>query len=813
MDDKIQLSKMAQTGLKSILIALGISIVFFIPFLPLGLIISKGLVLVLGAAIGLVFYFLDCISVGRIALPRGNTWKVFLSLVLVSTGVSFFVPNPTNSFIGSGFDTMTVSTLAVGFIYFFLLNLWGHGINFSKNIFKTVFISGFVIVFFSTLQFIFNFVGKFPKIFISLSNYNLVGTFHDLAFILSIFVVLLTVSIESNFWRGPMKIASTVAVVLSLALLFIINYNLLWYVVGLSGLALLIVQLMPQGSSGVVPTPDGSAQINNLIAKKRNFSVIAFLIVFCAFIGIIGSSSITKFFAKDPFNFSINEARPSIGSSLTIAKHTYYYNPLTGSGLNRYNQSWEAGKHKILNGKLIGSNYWDVSFSNAYSLFLGFVTSLGTISGILFIWLVYLFGRSIVVMFSKRNLAKSRSRDLLIYGFTACYSFLLLMFDVPNTALFILIISIMAMVTVRNQTMDGITNKETWFIHDSRHSFFGILFLLAMTILLCFVTFVMLSSFYSGYLVNRASLIPVADGGITKAEDKLVKALSIHKMDSYARLKTDAHLVGANKVLQDKNLSEEVIKNTLTAEITNAVNSAKLAISIDPENYQNYASLLKVQETIFQLGDTTSYADFVQNSNKILSLSPNNIGIIMRQAKVAVVLKKYDEANSYIDQLLAINPYFTDAYILRSQISLTNGNPSLAIDQINAGIEINPTSAVLYYQKGLIYMNQSRYSDAATVFETALRLAPNSLELYSSLALAYDKLGQKDSVVRVLTAARQYVSDQTQINTLIEKVKNGGSISNEAPIQEEPAAKEKETTTTKTKTTTTKTTTDKKTAQ
>lgn len=810
MEDKKQPSKMAQTGLKIILLALGLSIVFFIPFLPLGLIVTKGLILTLGASLGLIFYFLDCISVGRFLLPSGITWKVFLALVVSAAVTSFFVPNPLNSFLGSGFDTMTVVTLAIGFVYFFLINLWGNGINFTKNIFKTVFITGFVVVLFSVLQLIFNLVGKFPKLFISLSNSNLVGTFHDLAFVLSIFVVLLTISIESNFWRGPMKVLSTIAVVLSLALLFIINYTLLWYVVGISGLALLIVQLMPQPANSVVPTPDGSAQINNLISKKRNFSVIAFLIVFCAFIGIIGSSSISQFFARPPFNFSFNEARPSIKSSLTIAKHTYYYHPLTGAGLNRYNESWEAGKHKILDGRLIGSNYWDVSFSNAYSVFLGFITTLGSVGGLLFIWLIFLFGKNIVAMFSRKNIAKSRSRDLLIYGFTAVFVFLVLVFDVPSTALFILIIAIMAMVSARNQTMDGIVNKEKWFIHDSRHSFFGILLLLGLTILLCFVTFVIMGSFYSGYLVNRASLRPVADGGLAKAEAGLARAISIHALDSYARLQTDAHLVGASAALKDNNQSEEIIKNTVTTEITNAAAAAKMAISIDPQNYQNYVSLLKVQETLFQLGDTTSYADFIQNSNKILSLSPNNVGIILRQAKVAVTLKKYDEAYAFLDKIVAINPYFTDAYVLRSQISLTNGNPSRAIDEINAGIEINKVSAVLHYQKGLIYMNQANYSSAVISLENALRISPRALDVYSSLAVAYEKLGQRDSVVRVLTSARQYVSDKTQIDALIEKVKNGGTISTQPAL--EPEAKKEDTIKPKTNTTT-KTGSDKKPAQ
>ena len=794
MDDKKQLSKMAHIGLKTVLLSLGISIVLFIPFLPLGLVFSKGIILTLGAALGLMFYFLDCISVGRFVLPRGNVWKVFLGLVLVAAGTSFFVPNPLKSFLGSGFDTFTVSTLAVSFVYFFLINLWGHGINFTKYIFKTIFITGFISVIFSILQFAFNITGRFPKLFVSLGGNNLVGSFHDLAFVLGLFVVLLTVSLESNFWRGYMKIVSTVAVVLSLALLFVINYTLLWYVIGVSGLALLIVQLMPEPAHSSVPTPDGGAQINNLIAKKRSFSVISFLIVFCAFIGIIGANSISMFFARPPMNFIVSESRPSIMSTLTVTKYAYYYEPITGAGLNRFNQAWEAGKHKILNGRLMGSEYWGASFDIGSSVFLTFITTLGSLGAAVFVWLMVLIGKHVANLFSKKNLSRSRSRDVLVYGFTSVYAFLVVLFDVPNTALFIVLIALFAMVVVRNQSMNGINPREFWFINDSRHSFFGILGIIAAIILLAFVTFVIMSAFYAGYLVNRAALKPVANGGILESEAILNRAISVHNLDDYARLAVDAHLVGISTLVQDENQSQESLTSALTAELTNAVNNAKLAIAIDPENYKNYSSLLKVQETVFQLGDSSGYQDAIDTSNKILTLSPNNVGVIFRQAKVAAIAKNYAAAYEYIDRIIAINPSFVDAYILRSQIALLEGNPDKAISQIDQAISVNTNSAVLQYQKGLIYINQKNYSAAVTSFETALRLSPRSLDVYSSLALAYEKLGQKDSVLRVLNTARGLVSDKTQIDSLIEKVTNGGLLSNDAVIvseEKETDSKEK----------------------
>ncbi len=773
MDDKKPLSKTAAYGLKTILWALGLSIVFFIPWLPLGVVFTKGLLLTLGASIGFVLYLIDSISVGRFILPRGNVWKVFLGFVVSAAAASFFVPNPLNSFLGTGFDTNTVSTLSIAFIYFFLISIWGQGVNFTKKIFKTVFISGMIAVVFSTLQLLLNIVGKMPKFFVSLGNGNLVGTFHDLAFFTAIFVVFLAISIESNFWRGPMKIISTIFIVMGLFVIFIINYTFIWYVLGLGGLAMLIMGLMPKPDStntDGVPEPVYSS-------SKRRFSVIAFLIVFCSFVGIIGAKNITVFLANPPINFVVNEPRPSIRANLRIIQNTYYYNPVTGAGLNRFNEAWEMGKHKILGGKLVSSQYWNTTFYTGNSLLLSFVTTAGLVASIFLVWFLVLVAKNIIKLFSKENIARTKPRDLLLYGFTSLFSFILFIVDTPSTALFIVIIAIFASITVRNQVLSGIEPKELWFIRDVRHSFFGILGVIAFVILTVFISFVILSSFYAGYLINRASASTVDRAGIEKAQTLIARAISIHPLDSYIRLLVDSNIVSLVNATNDKNLSAEALRSTVTTELTNAVNNARVAISTDPKNYQNYLTLLKVQDAISQLGDTESYQDAIDNTNKILSLSPNNIGIMYRQARLAVSYKKYSDAYNYINQIIAINPSFIDAYVLRSQISMLEGNSAKAISEIDEGIKSNSSSAVLSYQKGLIYMNDKNYSAAASSFETALRLAPRALDVYSSLALAYEKLGQKDNVLRVLNTARTYIADKTQIDSLIEKVTNGGTLS------------------------------------
>ncbi len=781
MEGKITLSRMAQIGLKTILLSLGISIIFFIPFLPLNIVFSKGIILTLGAAIGLIFWFLDSITTGKFTLPRGRTWLIFLGLVLASVATSFFISNPLNSFIGSGFDTYTVSTLAIGFIYYFLFSVWGSGINFTKYIIKTVYLSGFVVLFFSVIQFVFNITGKYNNVFIGLNKSNLIGSFHDLAMFLGAFVFVLLISLENNFWKGWMKIISTLALIVSLVFLMMINYSFVWYLVGFGSLAIIIYKLMPEPKSA--DSVDSSLEVRT---KNVSFSVISFLVTFCAFVGIVGASSITQFFVQKSVNFIVSEPRPSISATLTIAKNAYYHNPITSVGLNRFNIAWEAGKHKILGGKLIGSQYWNTSFGYSTSVFFTFVITLGLVGAVLFIWLVLRFIKEIIGLFSKNITRNARTRDLFVFSLLSIYSLIIMLFDTPNTFLFILIIALFAMVSSYKQNLLKQTPKEFVFINDYRHSFFGILSILAAIILTTLAVFVMFRAFYASYLVNKAAIESNSKEKISSTISNLTQAVTLHPIDSYARLLSDANLIQVSYTLANKDLSEESLKSLFKDQITAAVNSAKLAISIDPKNYQNYESLLKIQESLISLGDTSSYNDAISIADKILTLAPNNIGIMLREAKLAAFIKDYDASRGYINNILAINPTFIDAYLLRSQIALSEGDTAKAINEIDQAATVNPSSATLQYQKGLIYMNQSNYSKAAESFENALRLAPNSMDVYSSLALAYEKLGQRDSVIHTLEMARNYIVDKTEINALIERVKNGGSlISTQEPVVKE----------------------------
>lgn len=757
------LSSLAKVGLKTLLWCLGISIIFFVPFLPIGLIQAKGIVITLGAAIGALCWLLDSISKGRFLVPRGITWMVLLGVVLTAAIASFFTSHPVNSFIGGGFEFGTITTLSLGFIYYFLFSVWSNGINFTKHVMQTFFITGSLVILFTVLQTTLDIVGRMPKFFISLGNANLLGTYNDLAIFLGAFVVIIAMGIENKLFAKPMKIFSIVLMILAGALLFLINYTFVWYMVGIAGLCMFIYHIMPR--------------LNSKSSIRHGFSIIAFVLLLVSFVSIVGAGGISRLVAGKPFYFVNNQPRPSVPATVSIIGRSYYHHPFVGAGVNRFNQAWEEGKSKILGGGIMLSAFWNSSFAQGTGMFFTLVATLGILGALLFIWFtILILFKNVFGLFAKERMEKMRPKDISIFAFLSFYAVVLFIFDSPSPIYFILIMAFFGILAAYITTADGHGPKSLGFVHDSRHSFFSILSVLIGVMLLALSSYGVANAYYAQYLANRASLLPADESGIQQGKVKITKALELSKHDAYARALVDIHLLDIAYLVQDNTKSEENLKSALQDNMNSAVESAKLAISIDPKNYQNYLAFLKVQETLMELGNTDVYQNAIEVGNQALIYSPNNPSILYRQAKAAAFTKHYADADIFIDKILAINPALIDAYLLRSQIAVSQGNPTKALAEIAEAEKVSPSNPTLLYQKGLLYFSQKSYSSAAETFERVIRIAPNSLETYSYLALSYEKLGRKESVISTLNAARLYTQDKDSIDALIEKVRNGGTL-------------------------------------
>lgn len=98
-------------------------------------------------------------------------------------------------------------------------------------------------------------------------------------------------------------------------------------------------------------------------------------------------------------------------------------------------------------------------------------------------------------------------------------------------------------------------------------------------------------------------------------------------------------------------------------------------------------------------------------------------------------------------------PYLFRAYGTRANALAGNNQFNDALADYNKAIEINPSEAITYLNRSLIYMKTNRYSDAINDLDTAIKLQPNTAFMYVKRSLAKYASKDNDGALRDINQA------------------------------------------------------------
>lgn len=779
LNTQLETSNLSRIGFKLLLIVLGISILFFLPMVPLGLIATKGLVLTVGAGLGVIIWLADSLISGKFKLPQNKNYLVLLGFVLATVLSLLFSPSTVRSFIGSGFDFGTVANITVAFIYFFLLSVWAPTSFNKKTFIKGIYIIGSLTLLFQILQLFFSLTTNFPNFFVGLSYSNLLGSFNDLALFLGLYTIILVLLLEKNILSKKIKIFSLVSLVMSLFFIFVINYKFVWIILGITGLCLFVYNLM-FGHFKMLAGDTSTSQV------KKSFPFVSFVLIVLAFVGIIFNTQIARAVAGKPFNFVNNEPRPSLISNLHIIKRVYTTNPIMGVGPARFTEAWELNKSRLLGGSFMATPYWNTSFSVGFSSLLTLVSTVGILGSLFILWFVFLIARTILRGLKFFKFSQNQDFISTLLGIIGIYALIVFVLNVTNSSLFVVTFALFGLIT--SYFSSGI--KEVNFIKDARLSFFSIIAILVFMVLSLFGVYKVASVNYASYLGNKASLFPTSNDGIARAKVFLSRAYGISPVDAYSRALSSVSLLSTSLALSDTSKTPDELRAIIKDELGAATGYAQNAIAQDPFNAQNYLAYAKVQEAVVSLGDTSSYESAIVTLNKALEFSPNNPGIIYKQARVANLAGKNQESIAFLDTVLAINPSYVDAYLLKSQIAVTNKDLPGALDIIRQGASKNPSNINLAYQESLLMYNLAQKPEAKQLLEAIIKTPNATASMYATLAGMYEKDGEKEKAIRVLQDLKIKVGENSAIDSAIEKIKSGTSITTTEITEETPVSEE-----------------------
>jgi len=151
-----------------------------------------------------------------------------------------------------------------------------------------------------------------------------------------------------------------------------------------------------------------------------------------------------------------------------------------------------------------------------------------------------------------------------------------------------------------------------------------------------------------------------------------------------------------------------------------------------------------------------------------IKLEPTNPVLRIELAKMYMLSDKMDEAKNELYKAKELKPDFYDSTIIMALILEQEKNLADAIKLLEE-VEI-PTAEVLY-QKGRLYFNNQETDKAIGIFEALVAQIPNYSDARYSLALAYQRKGEKAKAIAELEKVLEINPGNADIQAKLDELK------------------------------------------
>lgn len=732
------------------------SLFFFIPYTPVTLDASKGFLLSIGATLSLFFWLISRLGEGKFIVPKDKLILFAMLIPLVFLISSFFSSSLYVSLFGSGFEIGTFGSMLVLFIVFFLSSVYFQSEKHLWYFIGSIFVGGLILVVFQLLSLFVGLDRILPGFFQGISSGNLVGSWNNFALLLGIIVLLSVFTIELLNTKKVFKLIQYLLLVVGVLFLIIINVSLVWVLVGLFSLVIFVYSISVQHACVRIIQGEG---------HKKRFPFVSLIIIFISFISLVGSNLMGNLISNY-VTLNNPDIRPSIVTTSQIAWKAIKHNPLFGTGPNTFVIDWALWQPK----DIAQTVFWNVDFTNGYSLFTTFAVTTGLIG--LFAFLIFL---TIYVVRSLQSIRIALQNTLSNYFIMttlmiSIYSWVTIVLYNPNILMMMLAFCSSGMLIGILVYKQAIPVKDFSFLSDPRHSFFSILGLVILLVATTSLTYVYIEKFTSIIYFSKGISGTNTMESLANSQRMLLKAISLDKNDVYYRSLSQVYLNQIGVLVSDKTISEDILKSELQQLVNNAQESAGLAVTQNPNQYQNYMNLGNIYSALVPLSVANSYESAIVAYNKASVIAPNNPLILLAKASLEFTHKNNSEARKFIKQALDMKVNYIDAIFLLVQIETNEGNLREAIKQAEYAGDMAPNDPTVFFRLGLLRYNNTDYSGAVSAFEKAVILDNTYLNARYFLGLSYKKVGRTSDALVQFNILSKVLPDNQDVKKAISSI-------------------------------------------
>ena len=642
----------------------------FLPFTNIPVETSKGLLLVIGLVVSILFWTVARFSDGKIVIPKSSILLGGGGVVLAFLVSAIFSSASQMSFFGTMFDTNTFWFVFCGFLLMFVSSIIFRKTINARMVLFGVILSSVVVLVFQIFRLFFPAALSLGVLSAATKTDNLLGAWNALGLFAGFLGIMSLFAIEFFSVSKILKIVLGVFLTISVVLIAAVNFMLVWELLGIFALIIFIYKVSFSFSA---EKTDG---------QRPPFPGLSFAVFMISFLFFMSSQFIGGYL-PGRLGLSNLEISPSFTTTMSVARQALMKSPVLGIGPNRFAEAWAMYKPADIN----TTQFWDVSFNSGSGLIPTFVTTTGLI-GIL-AWLAFfvLFMlNGVKSLFS--SIKKNVNKEMIAFFVASVYLFVCTLLYSTGPVLFLLALAFAGIFVGLSTQNNPEKEVSLVFSDDPRKSFFSLFVLVFLMIISVSVGFKYIERFASISYFGKA----LAASDVAGAKTNIIKAVALYPNDLYLRTYTETNLLDINTIVSKGSTLSDEDKTNLQNDLDQATRGANSAIAFDGGNYLNYTTLGSVYSSAAALGTKDAYEQAISAYKQAVTFNPLNPGLKLSMARVAFASNKSTEASDFAKQALTLKPNYVDAFIVLSQISKSGGSTSEAISYAEQALSFDPTN-------------------------------------------------------------------------------------------------------------------------
>lgn len=768
--NKAQYERLDQLGVWVIIALVALLPIFVIPSVAFPFQFGKLLLLVVGVVLATVLTLLARLQQGSMEVPKsyilGALWLIPLGYVLSA----LFSGAPLlDSLVNINADPDGVIPMVAFAILATLAATLFASHKRVLSLYLAV-LAAFGVVLLYQLVRLFAPVDDFLSFgFLTGPTSNIVGKWYDFGIFAGLVGILSLLALETLRLPKNSKRIFWIALIISLVALFLVNFTLLWVIMGVVAFAFFMASIL-RASMSASQNAEGTA--------RKGLSILALVIVVLACIGTFAvqpiNATLTNF-----FGIQYLEVRPSWTATNDIGGGVLSTQPFFGSGPGTFDEGWLKYKDASVN----LTPFWGADFTSGFGFVPTAFISTGLVGGLL--WIIF-FG--VFLILGIWSLLREGQRDLLSHYVAtssflgAAYLFFLTVVYVPNMVLLAFAFLLTGVFVASLRTQGAVETMKLSFLSNMRVGFVVVSGITLSLLVAVGVGYVAVASYASSLLLQSA-IVEAQKGNINQAETLATNSAQIRGTADAHILLANIEVARMNEVASRTEGKAEDLRAEFEQALAGAVAQATRATQLEPDNMRAWSTLAGVYQAVVPLKIEGAYEAAKQSLDRAISIAPTTPELYLAAAQLEFARSNFAGAQEAVNRALVVKADYIDAIFLSAQIALNGKDTKGAIESVKAAQRFQPDNAVIAFELGLLEYGTGAWTNAITDFSRALEINPEYSNARYYLALAFNSVGRTAEAIEAMEMVQKANPDNEEVKTILTNLRAGKQPVGDAPLR------------------------------